>query len=203
MFFSMKRPKTGRQPGFAWHCWGLHLFWRRCGTSQAKDRQRDRQAGQAGIVEDEPESCRGKRDRNQHYGWPHQVEERRQERDPAEHTIIVEDNHQPERRTKPARLAGLAGQRHGGMFDGKVTKVKRLANGQKTNNQQPTNLPRRWGIYGIMHCALVIGHRSDLFKMSALLRNASTSANFAEPQRNDLGVQTVQHLFEIVYNSDS
>jgi hypothetical protein len=45
---------------------------------------------------------------------------------------------------------------------------------------------------------------SDLSKeMSALLRNASTSANFAEPQRNDPGAQTVQHLFEIVYNSDS
>jgi len=61
-------------------------------------------------------------------------------------------------------LAGLAGQRDGGVFDGKVTQVKRLANGQKTNNQQPTNLPRQWGIDGILHRALVIGHRSDLSK---------------------------------------
>src|SRR5262245_14561580 len=56
--------------------------------------------------------------------------------------MIVQDDHQPERRAQPGIETGLAGERYLRIFDREIAQIKRFAEREKADEQQPVGLLR-------------------------------------------------------------
>ena len=79
------------------------------------------------------------------------------ERDPAEHRVVVQDDGEPERGAQPGAEAALAGQRDLRIFDREIAQIKRLAEREQANQQQPIGLAgggqKEPGLHGWPHYA--------------------------------------------------
>ncbi len=131
----------GRRCGFAPDWSALPSFWCGRGPRQAENEHASRKRRKIGIVQDDAKACRGERKRDQHDRRPQQVEQCGGERNRAEHLIVEQHDRQPKRAAEPGLETGLAGQRDIDVLDRHVAQIKRLADREKCNGQQPIRLP--------------------------------------------------------------
>ena len=138
--------------------------WRlRCGgrgPRKTQNKQADREPRQHDIVEHDAEPGGDQPAGHQHDRRPDHMQRRDDQRDDAEHRILEQRGRQHPRLAEHGVQPGVAGQRHGRKLDREIAQIKRVADGQETDDQQELHLVGRQAERDLFHRANMAGKAS-------------------------------------------
>ncbi len=111
------------------------------GPCKAQNKQADRDARQGDVVEHDAETGRDQCRRSiSTIDGRSRLQRRNDERGDAEHRILEQIGHHQPALAQGALQAGVAGERRRGEFDGQITQIDGVADGQEADDEKPLHL---------------------------------------------------------------